>query len=259
MNSDNALQKATVALQGGEQPDISYQYGTNMPQLAQAPKLVDLTDRVQDADFNWDDFFEGERAVATVDGRVLGVPALVDNLAIVYNKDLFDRPAGLTEPRPGLDLGRLPRRRAGAHRPGQEASSASSFPADASETMVWQYEAMLWEAGGDILNADNTEAAFNSQAGVRALTMLQGIQQDGSMYLDYHPDAGKYGQLFNSGKIGMVDHGTVGPVGLPGRGLRRAGHAVVRRRRRAHDDRRPRQLGDLRQRRRSASTPPGTS
>ena len=48
VNSDNALQKATVALQGGKQPDISYQYGTNMPQLATAPKLVDLTQRVQD-------------------------------------------------------------------------------------------------------------------------------------------------------------------------------------------------------------------
>src|SRR5581483_6762172 len=32
VNSDYALQKATVAIQGNKQPDISYQYGTNMPQ-----------------------------------------------------------------------------------------------------------------------------------------------------------------------------------------------------------------------------------
>src|SRR5207249_9420094 len=63
---------------------------------------------------------------------------------------------------------------------------------------------MLWEAGGDILNADNTQAAFNSPAGVRAATMLQEMQQDGSLYLDYHPDSGQYGNLFNSGKIGML-------------------------------------------------------
>src|SRR5256885_12837588 len=30
---------------------------------------------------NWDDFWTGERAVATVNGKVIGVPALVDNLA----------------------------------------------------------------------------------------------------------------------------------------------------------------------------------
>jgi len=97
VNSDNALQKATVAIQGDKQPDISYQYGTNMPQLAQSPALVDLTDRVNEGDYDWADFFPGEQAVATVDGKVLGVPALVDNLAVVYNKDLFAA-AGVPEP-----------------------------------------------------------------------------------------------------------------------------------------------------------------
>jgi multiple sugar transport system substrate-binding protein len=63
---------------------------------------------------------------------------------------------------------------------------------------------MLWEAGGDILTPDNTKAAFNSAEGVRAATMLQGLQQDGSLYLDYHPDAGTSEQLFNSGKIGLI-------------------------------------------------------
>jgi multiple sugar transport system substrate-binding protein len=211
VNSDNALQKATVALQGGQQPDISYQYGTNMPQLAQAPKLVDLTERVQDPDFNWDDFFEGERAVATVDGRVLGIPALVDNLAVVYNKDMF-ADAGLEEPGPDWTWDDF-RADAKALTDTSNNVFGFSFPADASETMVWQYEAMLWEAGGDILNEDNTQAVFNSEGGVRAATMLQGIQQDGSMYLDYNPDSGKYGQLFNSGKIGMV---VTGPWDLSG-------------------------------------------
>ncbi len=30
-SNDNALQKVTVALQGGQQPDITYQYGTSLP------------------------------------------------------------------------------------------------------------------------------------------------------------------------------------------------------------------------------------
>ena len=56
-----------MALTGNKQPDISYQYGTNMPQLAQSPKVVDLTQRVQEAGFNWNDYFPGERDVATVE------------------------------------------------------------------------------------------------------------------------------------------------------------------------------------------------
>ena len=202
VNSDNALQKATVAIQGNKQPDISYQYGTNMPQLAQSPALVDLSDMVIAGDYDWADFFPGEQAVATVDGRVLGVPALVDNLAVVYNKDLFAA-AGVPEPTPDWTWEDLRAAAAATTDPANKVFGLS-FPVDGSETTVWQYVAMLWAAGGDILNEDNSEAIFNSEAGVRALTTLTEIEQDGSMYLDFQPDSGRYGQLFNSGKIGMI-------------------------------------------------------
>jgi multiple sugar transport system substrate-binding protein len=202
VNSDFALQKATVALTGNKQPDISYQYGTNMPQLATAPKLVDLSQKVKDPGFNWNDFFPGERAVATVGGRVLGIPALVDNLAVVYNKDLFAK-AGLTPPGPDWTWSELVADAKALTNTSQKQFGLA-FPADGSETTVWEYEAMLWEAGGNILTPDNTKAAFNSAAGVRALTTLQQMQQDGSLYLDFHPDAGKSENLFNSGNIGMM-------------------------------------------------------
>jgi len=213
VNSDYALQKATVAIQGNKQPDISYQYGTNMPQLASSPKVVDLTSRVNEGDYNWDDFFQGEQAVATVDGRVLGVPALVDNLAVVYNKDLF-KAANLKPPGPDWTWDEL---RTDAKALTDPANNVFGmvFPADGSETMVWQYEAMLWEAGGNILNPDNTKAIFNEAPGVQALDMLTSINQDGSMYLDFQPDSGKSGQLFNSGKIGMIITGPWDLSGFP--------------------------------------------
>lgn len=211
VNSDVALQKATVAIQGNKQPDISYQYGTNMPQLAQSPALVDLTDRVQADGYGWDDFFPGEQAVATVDGRVLGVPALVDNLAVVYNKDLFAK-AGIDEPSADWTWDDL-RTAAKAITDPQDKVFGLVFPADGSETMVWQYIAMLWAAGGDILSEDGKTVAFNQEPGVRALQTLADIYGDGSLYLDFQPDSGKYGQLFNSGKIGMV---VTGPWDLSG-------------------------------------------
>jgi multiple sugar transport system substrate-binding protein len=213
VNSDNALTKAQVALKGGEQPDISYQYGTNMPQLAQAPQLVDLTSRVNGSSYNWDDFYKGEQEVATVDGKVLGVPALVDNLAVVYNKDLFAK-AGLQDPGPDWTWDEL-RTDAKALTDRSTQTFGLVFPADGSETMVWQYDAMLWEAGGSILSDDGKSVAFNQAPGVRALTMLSDIYADGSMYLDFNPDSGKYGQLFNSGKIGMVITGPWDLSGFP--------------------------------------------
>jgi len=202
VNSDFALQKATVALQGNKQPDISYQYGTNMPQLATAPKLVDLTQKVQEPGFNWNDFFPGERAVSTVNGKVLGIPALVDNLAVVYNKDLFAK-AGVPTPTPDWTWSDLMSAAQKVNNPSKKIFGLA-FPVDGSETTVWEYEAMLWAAGGDILNSDNTKAVFNQAGGVRALTTLQQMAQAKDLYLDFHPDAGKSEELFNSGKIGMI-------------------------------------------------------
>jgi multiple sugar transport system substrate-binding protein len=213
VNSDNALQKATVALQGNQQPDISYQYGTNMPQLATSPKLVDLTSRVNADGYDWNDFYPGERAVATVDGKVFGVPALVDNLAVVYNKDLFAK-AGLEEPGPDWTWDEL-RTDAKALTDPANKVFGLVFPADGSETMVWQYIAMLWASGGDILSSDGKSVAFNQEPGVRALQTLADIYADGSMYLDFQPDSGKYGQLFNSSKIGMVITGPWDLSGFP--------------------------------------------
>ena len=197
---------------------------------------------MNDGDYNWSDFFPGEQAVATVDGKVLGVPgARRQPRGRLQQGPVRSRPACPSRRRDWTwdDL------RAAAKAITDPANKVFGlvFPVDGSETTVWQYEAMLWAAGGDILNSDNTEAAFNSAAGVRALTTLTEIQQDGSMYLDFQPDSGKSGQLFNSGNIGMIITGPVGPVRVPGRELRRPGHAVVRPGRQPPDDRRARTTG----------------
>ena len=56
---------------------------------------------------------------------------------------------------------------------------------DASEDTVWRFEALLWQAGGEILSTDGKHAAFDSPAGVQALTLLQQMAvQDHSVYLD---------------------------------------------------------------------------
>lgn len=202
VDNDYALQKVTVALQGGEQPDISYQYGTNMPQVAQASEVVNLTNIVKQPQYGWTDFVPGERDVATVGGKVLGIPALVDNLAVVYNKTLFAE-HHLAAPGPGWTWSQLAADAKAITDPSQKIFGLT-FPADGSETTVWEYEAMLWEAGGHILTSDNSKAAFNSAAGIQALTLLRQMQQAHSLYLDFHPDAGNSETLFNSGKLGMI-------------------------------------------------------
>ena len=62
---------------------------------------------------------------------------------------------------------------------------------------------MLWQAGGDLLSADGTKAAFDSPAGLKATQLLHDMAvTDKSVYLDQ--GNGNYLNLFNSGKIAMM-------------------------------------------------------
>ena len=201
VNNDNSLQKVLTAVRGGSLPDIAYLYGSWAPNVAQIPQVVNLTNVVQRPGVNWNDFWVGERDVATVNGKVIGVPALVDNLAVVYNKTLFAQ-AGLQPPGPGWTWAQFT---ADAQRLTDPAKKqfGTAYVTPGSEDTVWHWEALLWEAGGSLLTPDNKKAAFDSPAGLQSLnTLRQMAVTSHSMYLD--PTDSAYGNLFNSGKIGML-------------------------------------------------------
>jgi multiple sugar transport system substrate-binding protein len=201
-NADYALQKVLTAIRGGSYPDIVYLYGSWAANMARTPKAVDVAPLIKsDPSINWNDFWPAERQAVTVGDKIVGVPALVDNLALVYNKKLFDQ-AGIPYPTADWTWDDL---RAAAKKltdPGAK-QFGWAYVADGSEDTVWRFDALLWQAGGDILTPDGKHAAFNSEAGVKAATLLQQMATvDHSVYLDN--GNGNYANLFNSGKIGML-------------------------------------------------------
>src|SRR5215831_2274920 len=201
VNSDNTLQKVLTAVRGGSPPDIAYLYGSWAPNVAEIPSVVNLTQVVQQPGVNWNDFWTGERAVATVNGKVVGIPALVDNLAVVYNKTLFAK-AGLTPPGPDWTWQQF---EADAQKLTDPAIKqfGTAYVTPGTEDTVWHWEALLWEAGGQLLTPDGKKAAFDSAAGLASLNTLRTMAvTDKSMYLD--PSDSAYANLFNSGKVGML-------------------------------------------------------
>ncbi len=199
--NDNTLQKTVAGFTAGNYPDLGYQFGSSAASLARQPKLVDLTDEVKKPDFKWDDFYPSEREAATVDGKVLGVPALVDNLSLVYNKAMFEA-AGVPLPTTSWTWEDF---RSAAKKLTDPAKKTYgwAYVNDGSEDTVWRFLPLLWQAGGEMLNEDNTEPAFDSDAGQAALGLLQDMAvTDKSVYLD--TGNGNYLNLFNSGKIAML-------------------------------------------------------
>jgi multiple sugar transport system substrate-binding protein len=199
-NADYALQKVLTAISGGKYPDIAYLYGSWAANIAKSPKTLDLTQRVKEPGFQFNDIWRAARLAATVNGKVIGLPALIDNLALVYNKKLF-RQAGVPFPTPKWTWATMERAAKKLTNPSKK-QFGWAYVNDGSEDTVWRYWSLLWQAGGDILTPDGKKAAFASPAGVKALTHLQRMARDKSIYFD--SGNGNYANLFNSGRIAML-------------------------------------------------------
>jgi multiple sugar transport system substrate-binding protein len=199
--NDSALQKTVAGFTAGNYPEVAYEYGSSAAQLARQPKLVDLTSKVQQPGFDWNDFYPSERQAATVGGKVVGLPSLVDNLSLVYNKKLFQQ-AGVAPPTDGWSWQDF-RTAAKKLSDSSKRTYGWAYANDGSEDTVWRWEAMLWQAGGELLADNDTKPAFDSPAGLAALQLLHDMAvTDGSVYLDTGNQ--NYLNLFNSGKLAML-------------------------------------------------------
>ncbi|GAB3965347.1 ABC transporter substrate-binding protein [Actinoallomurus acanthiterrae] len=212
--NDDALKKTLGAFVSGKAPGVAYEFGSSITTLAKRPQTQDLTPLVKGTPaFQWNDFFPAARQAATTpDGKIYGIPALVDNLALVYNKKLFDA-AGVSYPTPSwtwTDFQNAARRLTD---PSKHQYGWSYFN-DGSEDTVWRFIAMLWQAGGDLLTPDGKKSAFDSPAGLSAMQLLHDMAvTDHSVYLE--TGDGQYQNLFNSGKIAMLWTGPWDLSGIP--------------------------------------------
>ncbi|MFI5845790.1 ABC transporter substrate-binding protein [Catenuloplanes sp. NPDC051500] len=200
--TDELLTKLSAGFTGGTYPDISYAFGSWAGDLAASGHAQDLTEFVNKPEFKWAEIPEAARQTATVDGKVIAVPALVDNLSLIYNKELFDK-AGVAYPTDDWSWDDF---RNAAKKLTDPATNTygTAYSVSGSEDTTWHLWPLLWQQGGKILDGD--KPAFNSPQGVAALETLRVMAvDDKSMYLDQTDE--KYLPLFNSGRIGMVISG----------------------------------------------------
>ncbi|MEZ5189445.1 MAG: ABC transporter substrate-binding protein [Schumannella sp.] len=204
-STDELLTKLSAGFAGGTYPDISYAYGSWASQLESSGRTLDITEQVSDPALKWDEFPESARLTVRPTGnKTIGFPAIVDNLSLIYNTDLFDA-AGLAYPDENWSWDDL-RAAAKALTDPSKNQYGYAYSVSGQEETTWQFWPHLWQNGGAILSDDGTEATFNSQAGVDALTFLRDMAQDDkSIYLDQTDT--KFGELFAAGSIGMITSG----------------------------------------------------
>lgn len=184
---DAIIQRLITAIQSRRAPDIAWVHSDYMQHLVEANAIYPM-----------EVFINGENGISEEDladiyppliqeaswrGDLYSMPMEGTNLALVYNARLF-REAGLDPDRPPQTWDELIdyAKRLSIDKTGNGVFDQIGFfvpilPSSGplSSWMVWQWYPFLWQAGGYMINEEQTRVMFNEEPGVKALGLWKEI------------------------------------------------------------------------------------
>ena len=218
---DALVQKLITSVQSGTAPDISWIHSHYMGDLVQADAVYQMSHFIEGpnglADSIVADIYPSLIQYASWQGTMYSMPMEATNLGIVYNKDHF-RAAGLDPERPPQTWDELREycRKLRYDRNGDGRNERIGFfvpavPAGGPQGayMEWQFLPFMWQAGGDIINEDQTRVLYDTPGAVQALTFwkeLYDMQNQRTFTSEYELT------LVASGQVSMM---LDGPWNLP--------------------------------------------
>lgn len=218
---DGLVRKLMAAIQSGTAPDLSWVHSDFLGNLVQADAIYPMAEFIEGpngmSEEEMADFFPATLQAAHWRDTLYALPMEATLLSLIYNKDYF-REVGLDPNRPPATWDEL---REYALRLTNDTNAdgrmdrygfyVPAFPADGPLNlwMVLQWSPYLWSAGGYIINEDQTEVLYDSEAGVQALTLWRDLyEQQGRPATSMTHDA-----EFIGGQAAMIMDG---PWDLPG-------------------------------------------
>ena len=194
------FEKITTALASNTAPDVSPIWGGFLTQFAEAGALVDLSEYGV-AELQDDIYPAGWSFVQWNDG-IYGVPYAVDPRFIAYSEEAFQDAGIETAPTTFEEF--------------EEAAQALTlragntverygFALGEADALLNTYLNFLYANGGQVFNEDQTEAAFNSEAGVEAAEFLANLVQQG--YATTGVEADSLRQSLINNRVGMIIDG----------------------------------------------------
>jgi len=183
------LPKLQLAVAGGDRPDLAAADMVWMPYLAQSGALVPLNSFIETSEVAIDDFYAALLDVNTYNDQYYGLPVSTNNLELFINMDLFEA-AGLDPETPPTTWAELKDYATQCANPDEGIIGMELFT-QPGEGLTWQFQVYLWQAGGDFLNEELTQAAFNSESGLQALQFWLDLIDSGAYTIS---DWGLFGQ-----------------------------------------------------------------
>ncbi len=217
---DAIIQRLITAIQSRRAPDIAWIHSDYMQHMVEADaiykmeKFIDSDDEISADDIA--DIYPPLIQEASWRGTLYSMPMEATNLGLVYNARLF-REAGLDPDRPPQTWDELVEysKKLTIDKTGDGVNNQVGFfvpilPSSGplSSWMVWQWFPFLWQAGGYIVDEEQTRVMFNEEAGIRALTLWKEIYDA----LNLRRFSSDYEATFASEQTAMI---LDGPWSLP--------------------------------------------
>ncbi|MGH7153947.1 MAG: ABC transporter substrate-binding protein [Acetobacteraceae bacterium] len=195
VNWDTLLQTLQTDISGGVTPDLSI-IGTRWLLTFVKDGVAEPLDHFITPAFR-DRFISVFLGPADIDNTIYGLPIAASARAMFYNKEMLTKVGFPDGPKTWDDVVAAARKIKAA------GGYGFGLQGKAIETDVYWYYA-LWSYGGDLINKQG-KAAFDSPAGVKALTLYQMMVKEGLTQpgvTDYTREDVQ--NLFKQGRVGMM-------------------------------------------------------
>lgn len=164
--------KMPLAIKAGKGPDVAVLHGDDLATYAAQKLLLPADDIVDSLGYSEDDFPTGVYAAGNYKDKQYAIPWSVTPLGLYVNKEVLSK-AGITD---------IPTDKE-SYTAALEALKGVGVQGEWVDgyvfTGTFEFQSLLWQFGGDLYNDDVTEATFNSDAGVQALTWMTDLVKNG--------------------------------------------------------------------------------
>ena len=171
---NNYEDKYLTGISAGQGPDVGYMYAEMFPSFIDMGTVQPLDEYLTQEDR--DNYYYLDKGI--IFGKQYGLPIVVGNPRILcYNQDILDEidvepPATWEEFK---DIAIKATKDTDGDGEIDRFGYVAAWGSKAYGAMNEMFYPWLWQAGGELFNEEGTQAAFNSEAGVKAVTFLQDL------------------------------------------------------------------------------------
>lgn len=201
VSADNASQKLTTQIAGGNPPDVAYIDASNTSDFASRGALVDLSNYISRSSIvKPDDYVDAFKTFVTYDNKMWGLPIDGESTGLFYRTDLF-KAAGISGPPKTWD-----EFQADVEKLTIPAKKQYGYEVFAPEAAYYWYP-WLYQAGGDLLSDDGKDVTFDSPEAQKAADFYVNLAKYSPPdYLNSNSYDGRV--AFAQGKVAMYMAGS---------------------------------------------------